>query len=148
MDIEVRMADARDRNALDEFYNREGMSFRALSSRPSLVPIGKSKETMYIVAVAENIVVAALKLDIGKNPTLGNVGYIQHFEIEDELEATDIGFRMLQKTLEIADEKDLRALDAVVSEERGDVIDLYIEAGFDEEHKEVYLRREFRSRIF
>ena len=41
---------------------------------------------MYVVAVTQELVVAALKLDIGKDPKLGKVGFIQHFEIEDELD--------------------------------------------------------------
>ncbi|MBE0526305.1 MAG: hypothetical protein IH631_05140 [Candidatus Thorarchaeota archaeon] len=55
---------------------------------------------------------------------------------------------MLNKIIEIADEKGLIALDTLVTESRQDVIDLYIESGFKENRKEVYLRKDFRARIF
>ena len=103
---------------------------------------------MFIVAVTQDMVVAALKLDVGRDPRLGKIGFIQHFEIEDELENTDLGSKMLHKIVEIAEEKGLRALDTLVAESRQDVIGLYAEAGFKEDRKEVYLRRNFKERIF
>lgn len=148
MSIEVRLANARDRKALAQFYSREGIRFDELASRTSLMPIGVSKETMFIIATSDDTVCAALKLDIGQDVSVGKIGFIQHFEIEDELESTDLGLRMLQKTEEIAEEKGLRTLDAMVTEKRQDVIKLYTDSKFEEHHKEVYLRRNFRSRIF
>ncbi len=148
MTIEVRLATARDRQALAEFYSREGLRFNELASRASLMPIGVSKETMFVIAAANGAVVAALKLDIGQDASIGKIGFIQHFEIEDELESTDLGLTMLRKTAEIAEEKDLKNLDAMVTENRIDVIKLYTDSLFKEHHKEVYLRRSFRSRIF
>ncbi len=148
MDIDVRIATAQDRAALEQFYSREGLDFHSLSSRNAIVPVRTSRETMYVIAAAHNMVVAALKLDVADDPNLGNVGYIQHFEIEDELEDTDIGLTMLKKAVEIADDKNLRALDAVVSEERADVIRLYLESEFEELRKEIYLRRNFRPGPF
>jgi len=146
--IEVRLADARDRQALAEFYAREGLRFNELATRTSLMPIGVSKETMFIVAVSSQTVCAALKLDIGSDAKLGKVGYLSYFEVEDELESTDLGLKMLQKTAEIAEKKGLRTLDAMVSEKRQDVIKLYSDSLFEEQHKEVYLRRNFRERMF
>ena len=148
MEIHVRLAKAQDRTALDEFYKREGLDFHGLTTRSAFTPIGSTRETMYVVAAAQDMVVAALRLDIAEDPKLGDVGYIQHFEIEDELEGTDLGLRMLEKTIEIAEEKRLRSLDAIVREDRTDVIQLYCNSEFDELHKEVYLRRNFRERIF
>jgi ribosomal protein S18 acetylase RimI-like enzyme len=55
---------------------------------------------------------------------------------------------MLNKIIELADEKGLRALDTLVTESRQDVISLYTDSGFKEKRKEVYLRRDFRERIF
>ena len=55
---------------------------------------------------------------------------------------------MIEKIVEIAEEKGLRALDTLVTESRQDVISLYTESGFKENRKEVYLRRDFRARIF
>jgi len=112
------------------------------------MPIGVSKETMFIVAISSDTVCAALKLDIGADAKLGKVGYLTFFEVENELESTDLGLRMLQKTAEIAEEKGLRTLDAMVTEKRQDVIKLYSDSRFEEQHKEVYLRRNFRERMF
>jgi len=148
MVIDVRLATARDRLALDQFYAREGYSFQKLASQVACTPIGGILETMFIVASTNDSVVAALKLDIGKDPKLGKIGVIQHFEIEDELEDTDLGQKMLSKAVEIAEEKGLRALDTLVSELRGNVINLYAQSGFAEERKEVYLRKDFKARIF
>ncbi|MCK4565930.1 MAG: hypothetical protein KAU48_01340 [Candidatus Thorarchaeota archaeon] len=148
MDIDVRLATAQERTALEEFYAREGKNFQEFSTKAACTPVGTIQETMYVVAVTEAIVVAALKLDVGKDPKLGKVGFIQHFEIEDELEQTDLGLKMLNKIIEIAEDKGLRALDTLVTESRKDVIGLHIESGFKEDRKEVYLRRDFKSRIF
>lgn len=148
MDIEVQLATAQERTALEQFYAREGHNFQEFASRAACTPVGAKQETMYVVAVTQDLVVAALKLDIGKDPKLGKVGFIEHFEIEDELEDTNLGLQMLNKIIEIAEEKGLRALDTLVSESRHDVIGLYNESGFEEERKEVYLRRNFRARIF
>ncbi|TFG97676.1 GNAT family N-acetyltransferase [Candidatus Thorarchaeota archaeon] len=148
MDIEVRLATAQERNALEEFYTGEGLNFHEFASQASCTPMGAKQETMFVVAVTQELVVAALKLDIGTVPKLGKIGFIQHFEIDDELEHTDLGLRMLNKIIEIADEKGLIALDTLVTESRQDVIDLYIESGFKENRKEVYLRKDFRARIF
>lgn len=148
MDIEVRLATAQERTALEEFYAREGQNFQEFSTQTACTPVGAKLETMFVVAVTQGLVVAALKLDIGKDPKLGKIGFIQHFEIEDELEDTDLGLQMLNKIVEIAEDKGLRALDTLVSESRQDVIGLYNESGFKENRKEVYLRRDFRARIF
>jgi hypothetical protein len=148
MDIEVRIATAADRAALERFYSREGLDFQSLSSRNSLVPVKTSRETMYIIAASSDMVLAALKLDVANDPKIGEVGYIQHFEIEDELEHTDIGLQMLQEAVTIADDKNLKALDASVSEERADVIKLYLDSEFNEVRKDVYLRRKFRPSPF
>ncbi|MHA2379147.1 MAG: hypothetical protein ACXADS_07710 [Candidatus Thorarchaeota archaeon] len=148
MEIEVRLATAQDRTALDEFYKREGLDFHGLTTRSALTPTGSTRETMYVVGASQDMIVAALRLDIARDPGLGDVGYIQHFEIEDPLEDTDLGLRMLEKTIEIADEKGLRALDAIIREDRAEVIQLYVDSQFNELHKEVYLRRNFRERIF
>lgn len=148
MDIEVRLATAQERTALEEFYAREGQNFQEFSTQAACTPVGAKQETMYVVAVTQGMVVAALKLDIGRDPKLGKIGFIEHFEIEDELEHTDLGLRMINKIVEIAEDKGLRALDTLVSESRQDVIDLYTESDFKENRKEVYLRRDFRERIF
>jgi hypothetical protein len=103
---------------------------------------------MFIVAVTKGVVVAALKLDIGKDPEIGRVGFVKYFEIEDKLESTDLGDRMLKKTVEIAEKKNLSALDTLVSESRPEVIMLYQDSGFEEKCKEVYLRRTFRPSVF
>ncbi len=148
MEIQVRLATAQDRAALDEFYKREGIDFHGLTTRCAFTPTGSTKETMYVVAAAQDLVVAALRLDVAEDPGLGNVGYIQHFEIDDELESTGLGLRMLEKITEIAEEKRLRALDAIVREDRADIMQLYFDSKFNQLHKEVYLRRSFRERIF
>ncbi|MHA1961434.1 MAG: GNAT family N-acetyltransferase [Candidatus Thorarchaeota archaeon] len=148
MDIDIRLADARDRAALDQFYSREGLEFQALSSRGATLPFGASRETMFIVASAEDSVVAALKLDIGDSKQLGKIGFIQHFEIEDELEDTDLGARLLSKTVQIVEEKGVRALDAIVDEKRADVIQLYLDVGFEERRREICLRKDFRTKVF
>ena len=148
METKVRLATAQDRRSLDEFYKREGIDFHGLSTRSAFTPTGSTKETMYVVAASQDIIVAALRLDVAEDSGLGDVGYIQHFEIEDELEETDLGLRMLEKTIEIADERRLRALDAIVREDRADVIQLYLDSRFNELRKEVYLRRNFRERVF
>ena len=148
MDIEVRLATAQERSALEEFYAREGYNFQEFSTQAACTPVGAKQETMYVVAVTQELVVAALKLDICKDPKLGKVGFIQHFEIEDELEHTDLGLKMLEKIIEIAEHKGLRALDTLVAESRQDVIGLYTESEFKENRKEVYLRRDFKKRIF
>jgi ribosomal protein S18 acetylase RimI-like enzyme len=148
MVIDVRLATAQDRSALDQFYAREGQSFQKLAAQTACTPVGGILETMFVVASTNDMVVAALKLDIGKDPKLGKIGVIQHFEIEDELEDTDLGMKMLGKAVEIAEEKGLRALDTLVSESRGEVINLYTQSGFSEERKEIYLRKDFKARIF
>jgi GNAT superfamily N-acetyltransferase len=148
MDIEVRLATAQERDALEDFYRREGLDFHGFASQASLTPMGSKQETMFIVAVAKKLVVAALKLDIGTDPDIGKIGFIQHFEIEHELEKTDLGLRMLNKLFEIAEKKSLIALDTLVNELRQDVIEFYNELGFKENRKEVYLRKDFRARIF
>lgn len=148
MDIEVRLATAQDRTSLEEFYRREGLDFHDLSSRPTISSGGKARETMYIVAVAKGMVIAALKLDVVRDPRHGDIGQILHFEIEDALESTDLGKQMLEETIELAQEKGLRALDAMIREERADVISLFLDSDFNEIHKEVTLRRYFRERIF
>ena len=148
MEIEVRLATAQDRTALDQFYTREGKNFQEFSIQAACTPVGAKQETMFIVAVADDMVVAALKLDVSTDSKLGKIGFIQHFEIEDELESTDLGLRMLSKVIEIAEDKGLRALDTVVTETREDVVKLYNDSGFKEKQKEVYLRRDFRPRIF
>ncbi len=148
MEIDVRLATAHDRTALEEFYSREGIRFQDLSTRSALLTQGATKETMYVVAVVDDLVVASLKLDVGKDPSLGLVGHIQHFEIEDELEETTLGARMLQKIAKIAEEKGLRALDTIVSEKRADIIQIYLSSGFKENHKEIHLRKNFRPRLF
>jgi hypothetical protein len=148
MDIEVRIADARDRQALKQFYSREGMNFQTLTSRVTPAASGMASETMFIVGVAETMVVAALRLDIGNDASLGKVGFIQHFEIEDELEASDLGKRMIEKTLEVGNARNLSCMEALVPESRKDVIDLYCSSNFKEDHKEVLLRKYLKSRIF
>jgi hypothetical protein len=146
MDIEVRIATAQDRAALEQFYSREGLDFQSLSTRNALVKT--SRETMYVIAAARDMVVAALKLDVADDPKLGDVGYIQHFEIEDELESTDLGLKMLSQVAEIAENKGLRALNAIIRESRTDVIKIFTDSDFKELRKEVYLRRSFRSQVF
>ena len=148
MDVEVRLATAQDKMALEEFYKREGLDFQELSHRPAISSSGSIRETMYIIAVTADMVVAALKLDVIKDPGLGDIGHIFHFEIEDALEATDLGQRMLSMTIDLAQEKGLRALDSMVREERADVISLFLDSEFSEMRKEVHLRRYFRERIF
>lgn len=148
MDIDVRLANAQDRSKIEEFYNREGKNFQQLILHSSTTPSGASSETMFVVAVARGEVVAALKLDIARNPAIGRVGFIRHFEIEDELEPTDLGKRMLEKTNVIAEDKGLRALEAVFDVARADLFDLYSEAGFKEERKEIWLRKDFRPSFF
>ena len=103
---------------------------------------------MFVVAVTRDLVVAALKLDVAKDPGLGKVGFIKHFEIEDALESTVLGNRMLEKTTEIAEKKGLRALDAIFDISRTDLIDLYTASEFKEERKEVVLRKDFGPSIF
>ena len=148
MDIDVRLANAQDRSRIEEFYTREGKNFQQLIMYSSTTPVGASSETMFVVAIAQETVVAALKLDIARSPAIGRVGFIRHFEIEDELEQTDLGERMLEKTSEIAMDRGLRALEAVFDVSRADLFDLYSEAGFREERKEIWLRKDFRPSIF
>lgn len=145
MNVSVRMADATDREELKDFYSREGQDFEQLMGQRGTF---SHSETMYIVAETEGMIVAALRLSIGKKPGLGKVGIIQHFEVEDELEQTELGPSMLEEAVRIAKEKGLRALDATVRDERSDVIHLYKQAEFEVEHKETYLRRKFRKRLF
>jgi len=146
MKISVRMADATDREELKDFYSREGFDFEDLMTKTP--PTFSQSETMYIVAQAEDMIVAALRLSIGREPGLGKVGIIQHFEVEDELEETELGPSMLQEAIRIAEDKGLRALDTVVRADRKDVIQLYKDAKFEVDHKEVHLRRKFRKRVF
>jgi hypothetical protein len=148
MDIDVRLANAQDRSRIEEFYTREGKNFQQLILYSSTTPAGASSETMFVIAATREAVVAALKLDIARNPAIGRVGFIRYFEIEDELEQTDLGKKMLEKTSEIAEDKSLRALDAVFDVSRADLFDLYSEAGFVEERKEVWLRKDFRPSFF
>jgi GNAT superfamily N-acetyltransferase len=148
MEIKVRLATAQDRVLIEEFYVREGKNFQQLIHHSGSTPVGASSETMFVIAVARGMVVAALKLDIAKDPALGRVGFIRHFEIEDELEGTDIGQKMLEKASMIAEGKGLRALDAVFDVSRADLFDLYTESGYREERKEVYLRKDFRPSAF
>ena len=148
MEIDVRLATAQDRTLIEEFYVREGKNFQQLIAHAASTPVGASIETMFVVAVTKGMVVAALKLDIAKDPALGRVGFIKHFEIEDALESTDLGNRVLDKTSEIAEEKGLRAVDAVFDVARADLFDLYTESGYIEERKEVCLRKDFGLRIF
>ena len=148
MDIKVRLAAAQDRSLIEEFYVREGKNFQQLIQHSSSTPVGPSSETMFVIALIRGMVVAALKLDIAREPSLGKVGFIRYFEIEDELENTDLGKKMLEKSNEIAEEKGLRALDAVFDIARADLFDLYTESGYKEERKEIYLRRDFRPGVF
>ncbi len=148
MEIDVRLATAQDRTLIEEFYNREGKNFHQLIAYASSTPVGASNETMFVVAVTMEMVVAALKLDIARDPALGKIGFIKHFEIEDALESTDLGQQMLEKTSEIAEKKGLRALDAVFDATRADLFNLFSESGYIEERKEVYLRKDFGLRIF
>ncbi|MFX1484269.1 MAG: hypothetical protein ACFFCP_13900 [Promethearchaeota archaeon] len=148
MDIDVRLATASDRSLIEEFYVREGMNFQKMVTQSSATPVGASIETMFVIAATKSMVVASLKLDVAKDPALGRVGFIKHFEIEDALEDSEIGQRMLEKTSEIAEEKGLRALDAIFDVSRADLFDLYIESGYVEERKEVCLRKDFGHRVF
>ncbi len=148
MDVEVRIADARERQALKEFYSREGLNFQTLTSRVTPAASGMASETMFIVGVVETLVVAALRLDIGYDPSLGKVGFIQHFEIEDELESTDLGRRMIERALKVGNERNLSCMEALVPENRRDVVDLYCSSDFEEDHKEVLLRKYLKTRIF
>ena len=66
MDIEVRLATAQERSALEEFYAREGQNFQEFSTQAACTPVGAKQETMFVVAVTQDMVVAALKLDIGR----------------------------------------------------------------------------------
>ena len=91
MDIDVRLETAPDRGLIEEFYVREGLNFQQLVAQTSSTPVGASIETMFVVAVTRDLVVAALKLDVAKDPGLGKVGFIKHFEIEDALESTVLG---------------------------------------------------------
>jgi N-acetylglutamate synthase-like GNAT family acetyltransferase len=148
MDIDVRLATAQDRSLIEEFYVREGKNFQQLIQYAATTPVGASSETMFVIAVTRGMVVAALKLDIAKDPAVGRLGFIRYFEIEDALEGTSLGLKMLEKTHEIAEEKGLRALDAVFDVARADLFDLYTESGFREERKEVCLRKDFRPGVF
>ncbi|MGD9396971.1 MAG: hypothetical protein PVJ05_11125 [Candidatus Thorarchaeota archaeon] len=148
MDIDVRLAGAQDRSLIEEFYVREGKNFQQLILHSASTPVGASSETMFVIAVVRGMVAAALKLDIARDPALGRVGFIRYFEIEDELEGTDLGQKMLDKTSEIAEDKGLKALDAVFNVSRADLFDLYTESGFREERKEIYLRKDFRPSVF
>jgi hypothetical protein len=148
LDIEVRLATAQDRNLIEEFYVREGKNFQVLMQHASSTPVGASSEAMFVIAVIRGMVVASLKLDIAKDPAVGRVGFIRYFEIEDELEDTDLGQKMLKKASELAEDKGLRALDAVFDISRADLFDLYTESGFREERKEIYLRKDFRPSVF
>ena len=148
MDIEVRLATAQERTALEQFYAREGHNFQQLTAQAVCTPLGTTRESMYVVAVSNDIVLAALKLDIGNDPKIGRVGFIQHFEIEDELEGTDLGKRMIEKIIQIADDKNLSALDTLFNASKSDLIALYAQSGFEEQRKEIYLRKKFRSRVF
>ncbi|MFW9919901.1 MAG: GNAT family N-acetyltransferase [Candidatus Thorarchaeota archaeon] len=148
MSIEVRIANARDRQALKEFYSREGMDFQNLTSRITPSAGGIATETMFIIALANEMVVAAMRLDIGQDPSLGKVGFIQHFEIEDELEESDLGKQMLDRALEIGRNRNLRCLEALVHEKRKEVIKLYVDSDFREEHKEILMRKDLKTRIF
>ncbi len=148
MSIEVRVATAHDRQSLKEFYAREGLDFKNLTSRITPAAGGIASETMFIVAVTDSMVVAAMRLDIGQDPLLGKVGFVQHFEIEDALESTDLGKRMLEKASQIGEERSLRCLEALVPEDRKEVINLFKTSEFKEDHKEILLRKDFKSRIF
>lgn len=148
MDIDVRLATASDRSLIEEFYVRERKNFQKMVIQSSATPVGASIETMFVIAATKSMVVAALKLDVAKDPALGRVGFIKHFEIEDALEDSDIGLRMLEKTSEIADDKGLRALDAIFDVSRADLFDLFTESGYVEERKEICLRKDFGLRVF
>ncbi len=148
MNIEVRLATAQERSALEQFYAREGHNFQQLTAQAVCTPLGTTRETMYVVAVANDMVLAALKLDIGNDPKIGRVGFIQHFEIEDELEDTDLGQRMIAKIIQIAEDKNLSALDTLLDSSKEDMITLYSESGFGEERREIYLRKKFRMSVF
>jgi hypothetical protein len=148
MEIDVRLATAQDRKALDQFYAREGKDFQNLTTRSISSPVGAIVETMFVIAATEDMIVAALKLDIGNDPRLGRVGFIKYFEIEDELEQTDLGARMIARTIEIAERKGLKALDTMVPESRQDVISIFGDSGFEEQCREVRLRRLFRTSVF
>ena len=81
MDIDVRLASAQDRSLIEEFYVREGMNFQQLIQHARSTPVGASSETMFVIAAAKGMVVAALKLDIAKDPAMGRVGFIRYIEI-------------------------------------------------------------------
>ncbi|TFG09414.1 GNAT family N-acetyltransferase [Candidatus Thorarchaeota archaeon] len=144
MDYIIRLATARDRRALEQFYNREGLDFQGLS----LATTGSMSETMFIIATADDVVGAALKLDIREDSHLGRVGVIRNFEIDDPLESSEIGTALLQKAVSLARERALRALETAVDIDREDVIQLYKDAGFRDEGREVLLRKDFKARIF
>jgi hypothetical protein len=148
MQIDVRLATAQDRKALDQFYAREGKDFQDLTARSISSPVGAIAETMFVIAVAGDMIVASLKLDVGNDPRMGRVGFIKYFEIEDELEQTDLGTQMIAKTIEIAERKGLGALDTMVPESRQDVIGIFGGSGFEEQCREVHLRRLFRTSVF
>ncbi|MFW9813663.1 MAG: hypothetical protein ACFFF9_14480 [Candidatus Thorarchaeota archaeon] len=148
MEIDVRLATAQDRTLIEEFYVREGLNFQRLVAHTASTPVGASTETMYVIAATSRMVVAALKLDVAKDPALGRVGYIKHFEIEDALEGSDIGTQMLQKANEIAETKGLRALNAIFDVSRADLFDLYTASDYKEERKEVHMLRDFGHRVF
>jgi hypothetical protein len=148
LDIEVRLATAQDRALIEEFYVREGKNFQQLIQHSASTPVGPSSETMFVIAVIRNMVVAALKLDIAKDPSIGKVGYIRYFEIEDELESTDLGKKMLEKSDELADDKGLRALNTFFDISRADLFDVYTESGYKEERKEIHLKKDFSPGVF
>jgi hypothetical protein len=148
VDIDVRLATAQDRTLIEEFYVREGLNFQQLVAHTASTPVGASTETMYVIAASNRMVVAALKLDVAKDPAMGKVGYIKHFEIEDALEGTDMGLRMLKKASEIAEEKGLRALNAIFDASRADLFDLYTASDYKEERKEIHMIRDFGLRVF
>lgn len=148
MEIDVKLASAQDRSLIEEFYIREGMNFQQLTQNARSTPVGASSETMFVIAFTRGMVIAAFRLDIAKDPAMGRVGFIRYFEIEDALEGTDLGVKMLEKAREIAEEKGLRVLDAIFDVERADLFDLYTESGYREERKEVCLRKDFSPGVF
>ncbi|MBD3407169.1 MAG: GNAT family N-acetyltransferase [Candidatus Lokiarchaeota archaeon] len=148
MDIEVRLATARDRQALDRFYSREGLNFQALSIRSPHFSTGSSKETMFIIAVSDEAIIAALKLDVVVDESIGKIGYIQHFEVEDEYEKSDLGEKMMNHLFDIGKKKGLRALDVFVSEDRSEMRSLYNILNFLELGKTIHLRKHFKERPF
>ncbi len=144
MEFDTRLATARDRSALEQFYNREGLDFQGLS----LARTASVSETMFIIATADDVVVAALKLDIRGDSRLGKVGVIRNFEIDDPVESSTVGPALLQKAVSLAEERGIRALESAVSTERADVVQLYTDAGFTKEGHEVLLRKDFKARLF